>query len=113
MINEVIRAADLLLEQGIRAELVKIDRICPLDMEPIRASARRTGKLFVVEDCANQGCMAREIFSNLAQEGERVFCCARNLGDRFIPHGSVQDLYRACGLDGQSLADWIREALHD
>ena len=80
-------------------------------MEPIRSSVRRTGRLFVVEDCANRGCLAQEIFSDLAQTGGNVRCFARNLGDRFIPHGSVQDLYRACGLDGDSLADWITEAL--
>ena len=111
MINEAIAAADALSRKGIRAELIKLDRICPLDMEPIRSSVRRTGGLFVVEDCADQCCLAREIFSDLAQAGSNVRCFARNLGDRFIPHGSVQDLYRACGLDGASLADWITEAL--
>ena len=109
MINEALCAADLLLEKGIRAEIVKLDRICPLDLEPIRASVRRTGALFVVEDCANRGCLAQEIFSDLAQEGVNVRCFARNLGDRFIPHGCVNDLYRACGIDGESLASWIAE----
>ena len=53
----------------------------------------------------------REIFSDLALGGTEVRCFARNLGNRFIPHGSMEDLYRACGLDGQSLAAWIEEAL--
>ena len=109
MINEAIAAADLLLRKGIQAEIVKLDRICPLDMAPIIASANRTGKLFVVEDCANRGSLAQEIFSNLALSGADVRCFARNLGDRFIPHGSMRELYRACGLDGESLAAWIAE----
>ena len=109
MINEAIGAADLLLAQGIQAEIIKLDRICPLDMNPIRDSARRTGVLFVAEDCANRGCLAQEIFSVLAQEGASIRCHARNLGDRFIPHGSVQDLYRACGIDASGLAGWIAE----
>ena len=111
LVNEAIAAADLLREQGIRAELIKLDRISPLDMGPIVDSASRTGALFVVEDCADRGCLAREIFSDLAQDGISVRCFARNLGDRFIPHGSVADLYRACGIDGESLATWITEAL--
>ncbi|MBR4131446.1 MAG: 1-deoxy-D-xylulose-5-phosphate synthase [Oscillospiraceae bacterium] len=111
LVNEAIAAADLLCAQGIRAELIKLDRICPLDMGPIVDSVSRTGALFVAEDCADRGCLAREIFSDLAQDGISVRCFARNLGDRFIPHGSVADLYRACGIDRQSLAAWITEAL--
>ena len=111
MINEALSAAALLQKQGLRAEVVKLDRICPLNMDPIRSSVQRTGALFVVEDCANRGCLAHEIFSGLAQEGVGARCFARNLGDRFIPHGSVQELYRLCGIDAQSLTDWITEAL--
>ena len=80
-------------------------------MTPIVKSVSRTGALFVAEDCANRGCVAQEIFSDLAQEGISVRCYARNLGDRFIPHGSMADLYRACGIDAKSLAAWITEAL--
>ena len=111
MVNEIIDAADILKHRGVRAELIKLDRICPLDMTPIVKSVSRTGALFVAEDCANRGCLAQEIFSDLAQAGINVRCFARNLGDRFIPHGSMADLYRACGIDGQSLAAWIAEAL--
>ena len=111
MVNEAIAAADALRSKGILAEIIKLDKICPLNMEPILASVRRTGNLFVAEDCADRGCLAREIFSDLALDGTEVRCFARNLGNRFIPHGSMEDLYRACGLDGQSLASWIEEAL--
>ena len=111
MVNEAIAAADILKEQGIRAELIKLDRICPLDMTPIYRSVCRTGAVFVAEDCANRGSVAQEIFASLAQAGSGARCFTRNLGDRFIPHGSMADLYRACGIDGQSLAAWIAEAL--
>lgn len=111
MINEAISAADTLFIRGLRAEIIKLDRIAPLDLDPIRRSAQKTGAVFVVEDCARQGCLAQEIFSALAAEQIHVKCVARNLGDRFITHGSRQELFRDCGLDGQSLADWITEAM--
>ena len=113
MINEAIAAADLLSERGIRAEILKLDRICPLDMGPVKASASKTGSVFVVEDCARQGSLAQEMFSALAADGHSVKCSARNLGDSFVTHGSRDELLHERGLDAQSLADWITEVMAD
>ncbi len=111
MINQALDAADVLCQSGIQAEIIKLDTISPLFMEPIVRSAEKTGALFVIEDCANQGCVAQEIFSRLAMQGLRIRYDCRNLGDRFVAHGSVEELYHAAGLDGEGLAKWIREAL--
>ena len=111
MINEVMAAAELLHRRGLEAEILKPDRICPLDMGPITASADRTGAVFVVEDCARQGSLSQEIFSALAAGGKDVKCAARNLGDGFVTHGSRDELLRDRGLDAQSLADWMTEVL--
>ncbi len=111
MINEVLSAADLLDRQGLRPEIIKLDRICPLDMAPIEASVKKTGALFVAEDCARQGSLSQELFSALASCGLSVRCAARNLGDGFITHGSRDELLRTCGLDGSSLAAWITEVM--
>ena len=109
MINEAIACADLLYQQGLRAEIVKLDRICPLDVAPVAASAKKTGAVFVVEDCARQGSLSQEIFTALAERGMNVRCASRNLGDGFVTHGSREELLHERGLDGQSLADWITE----
>ena len=111
MINETIAAADILSSRDIHAEILKLDRICPLDMAPIETSAGKTGAVFVIEDCARQGSLSQELFSALASEGYKVTCAARNLGDSFVTHGCRDELLRERGLDAQSLADWITEVL--
>ena len=113
MINEVIAAADILYRRGLRAEIIKLDRICPLDMGAVEASAEKTGAVFVAEDCARQGSLAQELFSILASDGLHVKCAARSLGDSFVTHGSRDELLLERGLDAQSLADWITEVLAD
>ena len=109
MINEALDAADLLQNRGISAELIKLDRICPLDLGPIVTSAKKTGALFVVEDCVRQGSLAQEIFTGIASDGLQIACAARSLGDGFVTHGCREELLHECGLDGKSLADWIAE----
>ena len=111
MINEAIAAADLLSGNDLRAEIIKLDRICPLDMGPVEASAKKTGAVFVIEDCARQGSLSQELFSALASDGFDGKCAARNLGDVFVSHGSRDELLRERGLDAHSLADWITEVL--
>ena len=111
LINEVLDCADTLHKQGIQAEIIKPDVISPLNMEPILSSVKKTGALFVVEDCMESGCLAQEIFANILQKGLSVRCASRNFGNRFVSHGSCAELFRTSGLDGQSLSLWIRETL--
>ncbi len=111
MINEALEAADLLAKHGIQAEILKLDTISPISMEPILKSVKKTGALFVAEDCADQSCIAQEIFSHLAAQGVSIRYACRNFGNRFIPHGSTHQLFQDSGLDGESLSQWIMEAL--
>lgn len=114
MINEALEAADLLAKHGIEAEIVKLDAISPLSMNPILESVKKTGALFVAEDCADQGCVAREILSRIVVQGIPIRYGCRNFGNRFISHGSTHQLFRDAGLDGESLSRWVMEALsHD
>lgn len=111
MVNEALDAADLLAQKGIQAEIVKLDTISPLPMEPILKSVKKTGRLFVAEDCAEQCCVAHEIFSRLAVQGISIQYDCRNFGNRFIPHGCTHQLFLDNGMDGESLNRWIMEAL--
>ena len=43
------------------------------------------------------------------QPGSRVY--ALDLGKDFVPQGSMDQLYKHCGLDGESVAAYIQEVL--
>ena len=34
-----------------------------------------------------------------------------DLGGDFVPHGSLKELYRRCGLDSDSIAAYVRKVL--
>ena len=42
----------------------------------------------------------------LARSG-RTLCIST--GNRFLPHGSVNDLYRRCGVDADGIAEFVME----
>ena len=105
LINEVLAAAKLLEARGISAEVLKLPSIKPLDVRTVAASMRKTGRLLVAEESVCIGCAGKELLASLRARGVGGPVRLCNLGDRFIPHGAVPELYRMAGLDARSLAD--------
>ena len=111
LINNLLEAADLLERTGIRAEVLKLPSVKPIDMRPIAASVKKTGAMVVAEEAVCIGCAGKEIAASLRTSGINVPTRLVNIGDRFVPHGSVSSLYRLLGLDAASLAQTAREVL--
>ncbi len=104
MIQTLLEAAELLSRRGIEAEVVKLNTIKPIGVDCIRASVQKTGRLLVAEDSVDMNCVGGRLISHLAAAGTypRAFAL-QNIGSGFIPHGSVAQLRKLCGLDARSL----------
>ncbi len=50
MVHRCLRAADRLAGEGISAEVVDVRTLVPLDVETLVASARRTGRVLIVDE---------------------------------------------------------------
>ena len=104
-INALLEAADRLKRQGLSAEVVKLNTITPLNPDLVLNSVRKTGNLLVAEECAAHNCVGVRLAAALAQAGIVTSHIAlQNLGSVFPPQGSVTQLRRLCGLDGESIA---------
>ena len=68
MVHEALAAAATLAEQGISVEVVDPRTLVPLDVETIRASVRKTGRLIVVDESAPVCSMASEIATNVLED---------------------------------------------
>ena len=99
-VNALCEAADLLHQQGIEAEIVKLNRIFP--PEPAwEASARKTGVFLMVEECPAHGGIFDLLAASPAMTGVRRR--ELNLGQGFISHGGCSELRRRAGIDPQSI----------
>lgn len=110
MINKAIEAAMLLQEKGITVSVYKLnDLTAPFERELLeKLSAHRT--VLVVEDVVQRGSVGETLAAALAESGTlpaRVIL--RNTGDRFLPHGSVKEIERLCGIDAESIAAAVLE----
>ncbi len=111
LINRVLAAADLLEQQGIRAEVVKLNTITPLDAAIVIKSVGRTGALLVAEDCVAAGSVGQRLSAALAKAKVQANVVLRNSGNEFVTHGSTPRLEQALGLDPQSLCVAAKEVL--
>lgn len=104
LINQLTEAADRLEKQGIQAEVIKLNRITPLERTAVARSVSHTGRLLVAEECSASGSVGQRLAAGLLEDGVSVQRMAlQNTGNQFITHGSVQQLRKLCGLDGRSL----------
>ena len=114
MIEEALKAADLLAKDGIQAEVLKLNRVSPLDDEMLDGFFKDADKpLLVLEDSFVAGCVGQRLAATLAKYGR----CPRplilkNLGKTFAPAGTVPELWKRFGLDAASVAAALREVKH-
>ena len=114
LVNQALDAAELLAQKGIRVRVVKLNQICPLDSKQVKDALSGTERLLVLEDCMATGCVGQRIAAILGQERMEPRCLTlKNLGGRFAPQGTVDQLYKAFGLDARSVADSVEEMLHE
>ena len=114
MVHKALEASGALAESGIEAGVVNIASISPLDTQALKEDALSHDLIVTLEDNVLAGGRGEAIGSCLEsfdlEEKERV-AEIMQIGwpDRFIEHGSVEDLYREYGLDGAFVAERIRK----
>lgn len=112
MIHDILEVARQLKENGISPEVIKINRVTPLDEKKILYSVRKTGTLLVAEECAAMGSLGARIAAGILEHGIKVRSMALcNTGSGYVPQGTTDQLRRLCGLDVKSLYTRALEVL--
>ena len=110
LVSEAIRAGSILAEKGVEATILRLQRVDAMPAKTILEGMSANRKLVVMEEvCAHSG-----IKEALSMELNNISACdvyGIDLGHRYVTHGSLQQLYRFCGLDGQSVANYVLEEL--
>lgn len=107
--EEADKAQKILKEEGYEIGLVNPRYIKPFDQELIMKLSQIYDKIMVVEEGVLNGgfgMMINEFLSEHDYKGE-VRCLGIN--DQFVEHGSVSELRRMLKIDGESIADSIRQ----
>lgn len=110
-INDLLAAAEELSQDGIEAEIVKLNELTPLPTELVLCSVRRTGALFVAEDSIASAGVGQRLAAAVELSGVQAKTALVNSGVSFVRHGAVSRLKAELGLDRDGIMKKVREVL--
>ncbi len=99
LVNEALRASDILEKEEVSARVVKLGRIAPLDLETLEALTCLPGGVLVAEECAAAGSVGEALALAV---GSRPFR-ALNLGDGVVRQGTPAQQRRRAGVDAEAI----------
>ncbi|MCR5799584.1 MAG: transketolase family protein [Lachnospiraceae bacterium] len=105
-VDSALNAASILEEKGIKADVINIHTIKPLDEKIVIESAKKTGKVFTVEEHSVIGGLGSAVCDCLsANAPTKVVKIGMN--DCFGESGPAAALVAKYGLDGEGVAKTI------
>ena len=107
---ESLLAAEALEEQGIKADVLDIATIKPLDEEAILKSVKKTGAVVVAEEHNMAGGLGEAVAGLLARELPAPVEFV-NGADRFGQSGTPSALMQAYGIDAPHIAEAAKKAV--
>ena len=111
MTANALAAAERLCLQEIDAAVFRMTQIEPIPVEHLnRLLKPYRFVLFLEETCEDAG-ISDALIASLCSRLSGCRFAKVDLGKRYITHGAVDALYAYCGLDGESIANYIQEVL--
>lgn len=111
-VHEALRAAEQLASEGLRARVLDLYSIKPVDAAALRAAAYETGALVTAEDHWPEGGLGEAVLTALAESGVQV--PVRKLAVSTMPgSGKPAELLNQAGIDAESIAAAAREVTRE
>ena len=109
-VSESLEAAKLLEEAGIDAQVINIHTIKPLDEELVVAAAKKTGRIFTVEEHSIIGGLGAAVCETLSEK-----CPTKvtriGVNDVFGESGPAKELLHKYELDAEGIANRIKKEM--
>jgi transketolase len=108
MTYKLLKAAEILAERGVSAEVVHVPTIKPLDTETILSSVHKTGRAVTAEEAQIVGGLGGAVAELLS---EQLPTPLKRLGvnERFGESGAPDEVFESIGLLAPQMAETIAE----
>ena len=106
LVNNALNAANILAEQGIDISVIRLAELSSVSFQELANYLDGISNAVFAEE-ASAG-----IYDAVASAlRDKCRFVRVDLGDDYVPHGSVEQLYKNYGLDAESLAQKMKEVL--
>lgn len=109
MVQESVKAAEVLAEEGVSVEVIDLRTVQPLDIETITASVEKTGRVVVVQEAQRQAGVGSKVIAEISERS--VLSLVAPIGfiaspDTVFPFGQAEKDWLP---NAEDIADKIRE----
>ena len=111
MVTTAIEVKSILKEKGIQSAIVNPRQIKPMDIDILLQTAKETPWLVTLEDNVVIGGFGEQVATILKEENLPTKVINIGWPDRFVEHGSCDELNALYRLDAASIAERIQEAI--
>jgi len=111
MVSKAYAAAGILEEKGINATVIDACAIQPLDENTLLSVAGKCKKIVTLEDHVLAGGFGSAIIEKLCDENVDCKIIRIGIDNKFVEHGSADELYSELGWQPDQLAERIIEEL--
>ena len=101
-------ALDRAAKEGIRAAHYDLRFVKPLDEELLREVATRYERVITIEDGSLRSGVGEAVTTFLHEQGYRGEVMRLGIPDRWIRHGTPNELHAECGFDAESIYQAIK-----
>ncbi|MBM3421930.1 MAG: 1-deoxy-D-xylulose-5-phosphate synthase [Chlorobi bacterium] len=109
LLSLALEVADELAKEGINASVANMRFLKPLDTLLTEQLAESSTHIAVIEENSIIGGMGSAVIDHLNEKRMHLPVLKIGLPDRFITHGSMNDLYRETGMTTENVLQRIRE----
>ena len=109
-VSEALKAADILAQQGIDAQIINIHTIKPIDEGIVVAAAEKTGRIFTVEEHSVIGGLGDAVAAVLSEKRPTKLT-KLGVKDVFGESGPALELLHKYELDAEGIAKQVAAAM--
>lgn len=105
--NEAVKAINDVEKEGISVAHYDMIYLKPIDEELLHEVGKRFKQVITVENGVVKGGLGTAVMEFMAENGYTPRIQRIGVGDTFIEHGSIAELYKLCGMDTNSIKETI------
>lgn len=110
-LSEEVR--DILKKEGLSVSLINARFVKPIDTEMLKECAASHKLIVTIEDNVLSGGFGEHVLSVMNEKGLKADVLNFGIPDKFIHHGSVDQLRSELGLDSESIAKAVKDRFKD
>jgi len=109
--NFVVEAASILKKEEITFSHYDMRFVTPIDEEILDEVALKFDTIITVEDGVIEGGFGSAVAEYFARSGKTISIIRLGVPNRFIEHGTQEELHHECGFDPEGICRTVRELM--